>query len=366
MNNKLSTDVLIITNIPSPYRVLQFNRLAEILNQHLCVIYFKKTEVNRKWDIPELEHKAIFLKKNPFSIISFYPDIIRKIIEIKPLLIIASGFSITIILAYIYSYFANKKFIVLTDSWIHPVRNMTVFHRIVRRVVISRADSSICIGKKSKEFLVKYGAKENSIFISPLAIRNEFYLKYFQHLEDKEFDIIFSGQFIDRKMPFFVLEVARKLKLKKRDISILIIGSGPLEKRILGQLEDTKIIYFFPGFIQQEELPKFYSKAKILVFPTKDDPWGLVANEACAVGTPVITCDNAGVANDLIINSYNGFVLPLDVDTWVEHIWRLLSDNELYKCFSKNSLIQINHYTIEKSARGMEMAINFSLSNEKN
>jgi glycosyltransferase involved in cell wall biosynthesis len=365
MKNELSIDVLIITNIPSPYRVLQFNRLAEILKGNFCVIYFQKTEVNRKWDIPKIEHRAIFLKQNPFSVISIYPDIVRNIIKANPRLIIASGFSLTILLAFFYSCLTKKKFIVLTDTWLHPVRNLTIFHRIVRHIVIPRADSSICVGIKSKEFLVKYGAKENSVFISPLAIRNELYSRYSQPFEDKEFDIIFSGQFIERKMPFFVLDVVRKLKIKKNNVSILIIGSGPLGKKIIKQLEDYKITYFFPGFIQQDDLPKFYSKAKILVFPTKDDPWGLVANEACAVGTPVITCEYAGVANDLIINDYNGFVLPLDVDVWVEHIWRLLSDIELYNSFSNNSLKQIKHFSIEKSARGIEKAINYLLDNEK-
>jgi glycosyltransferase involved in cell wall biosynthesis len=243
---------------------------------------------------------------------------------------------------------------------------MKFYHRIVRRVIIQRADASICVGIKGKKFLLKYGAKENAIFISPLAINNYLFQSFHQPFETKEFDIIFSGQLINRKMPFFVIDVLKELKDFKKDISILIIGSGPLEGEIINQLDYYKIKYFFPGFIQQLELPKYYANSKVLLFPSKDDPWGLVANEACAVGTPVITCLNTGVANDLIIHGFNGFVLPLIVDVWVDHVYKLLSDIELYNTFSNNSLFLIKKYSIENAVDGIKNAISYLLNNESN
>jgi glycosyltransferase involved in cell wall biosynthesis len=366
MESGFTVNVLIITNIPSPYRVLQFNRLAKIFPGNLCVIYYQVTEPNRNWNIPKLEHRAVFLKHTIFSGINFHPDIYRYLKKERPNIIIASGFTPTVLFTFIYTKLTNKKFIVFTDSWIHSVNKLKVFHKLIRKFIIPRANASICVGTKGKEFLTCYGAKEDLIFISPLAIDNVYYLKYYKPLKKREFDIIFSGQFIDTKMPFFAIEVLKGLKEKKSDLNFLLIGSGPLEQEIITRLERSNIKYSYPGFIQQEDLPKYYANAKVLIFPTLDDPWGVVANEACAAGTPVITCENAGAANDLVIHNFNGLVLPLSVNEWIENILRLFSDSELYNTFSKNSLERIKLYSVENAANGIKNTINYLLANGAN
>jgi putative transposase len=53
------------------------------------------------------------------------------------------------------------------------------------------------------------------------------------------------------------------------------------------------------GYFSQNELPYYYALTRVFLFPTLLDPWGVVANEACAAGVPVITCSNAGAAGDL-------------------------------------------------------------------
>jgi glycosyltransferase involved in cell wall biosynthesis len=360
--NSFSSKVLIITNIPSPYRVLQFNKLATILDSDLLVVYFQETEPNRYWDIPQIKHRYFVLKKTIFSRINFYPDIFKKLVTENPGIIIASGFTLTILFTFIYTWITRKRFVVFTDAWLHPVNNMKFYHRLVRRLIIPRADASICVGKKGKEFLLKYGAAKYSIFISPLSIRNDFYSSFCRQFSGKEYDIIFSGQFIDRKMPLFVIDVLQELRKTNSNIKLLLIGSGPLEHELIIELEKSNIKYSYPGFIAQEELPGCYANSKLLLFPTKEDSWGIVANEACAVGTPVITCENAGVADDLVIHNFNGYVLPLSVEIWVEHISKLLSDPVLYNTFSRNSLEHIKLYSVENAANGIKDAINYLLN----
>jgi glycosyltransferase involved in cell wall biosynthesis len=366
MESKLSRKVIIITNIPSPYRIQQFDRLSSILDGNLCIIYYRRTEANRNWTIPQLGHKSVFLTTNIFSKITFHTDIISCIAKEKPTIIIAAGFTLTVLFTFIYTKLTRKKFIVFTDSWLRPVNKMKFYHRLIRKYIIPRADASICVGKKGREFLFHYGAKQSSIFVSPLAINNSYYLSFYKPIEYKEYDIIFSGQFIYRKMPFFVIDILKGLKERKYKAKFLLIGSGPLEMELMAQLKNYNIDYSYPGFIQQEDLPRYYANAKLLLFPTDDDPWGIVTNEANAVGIPVITCENAGAANDLVIHNYNGYVLPLSVDIWVDHVLKLLSDRKIYDTFSKNSLEHIKGYSIENAANGINNAINYLQSNGKN
>jgi glycosyltransferase involved in cell wall biosynthesis len=132
---------------------------------------------------------------------------------------------------------------------------------------------------------------------------------------------------------------------------------------MVAKLEEYGIQYEYPGFIQPHNLPAYYQKAKVFLFPTLQDPWGIVANEACAAGLPVITCENAGVAGDLIIDEKNGFVLPLDVDIWAEKACALLKDDSLYQQLSQNAISSVEAFNPRAASKGVLDAIHFSLAN---
>lgn len=354
--------VLIITNIPSPYRVLQFDKVAEILGDDFCVFYCAITESNRNWINLKIKHNHLFLNKSIFKNIYLNIDILKHLKRFKPEIIISAGFSPTIIISFFYTLFNNKKFIVFTDFWLHSVNKHSKINRIIRKLIIPRASASICIGYKGKEFLIEYGAREQSIFRSPISIDNKYYLYHKVDINKREYDLMFSGRFVDEKFPQFTIDILKSLKQKKIDFKFIIIGSGEKKDEIINQLELYSIDYYYPGFIQQKELPKFYSNAKLLLFPTKQDAWGVVANEACAVGTPVITCENAGVANDLIINEKNGYVLPLDVDIWVNKIITLLNDERKLNQFSKNCTKKVKKYSVELAAQGIIDAVDYVIN----
>lgn len=356
MNKK---KVVLLTNIPSPYRVLQFDLLSEMLDRDFLVVYYRPIESNRDWSIPKLKHDSIFLRKSLFSRVNFYPQIFTLLIKSSPSVIIITGFTPTIILSVLYAKLFKRKIIVFTDSWLHPVGEMKLFQRLIRKKLIPTADASVCVGNKGLDYLSKYGAEKHSIFISPLAIDNLYYKLYYKPVSKRNYDFIISGQFIQRKMPFFAIDVINAIKNKGYDVKLLLIGSGPLETMIINKLKQYNIEFYFPGFIQQDKLPLHYADSKVLLFPSECDPWGIVANEACAVGTPVITCENTGVSNDLIIHNYNGFVLPLIVEVWADYAIKLLKDDILQERFSANSLHQISNYSIKNAASGLKHAVDY-------
>jgi glycosyltransferase involved in cell wall biosynthesis len=140
-------------------------------------------------------------------------------------------------------------------------------------------------------------------------------------------------------------------------LKVIFIGSGPLGEEMVSFMTAEKIDFHYPGFIQQSDLPEYYNSSKIFLFPTKCDTWGVVVNEACASGLPVITCENAGIADDLVIHNYNGFILPLEERTWCDHILQLLDNPALYNEFSKHSLEMIKKFSIENAVKGFMDAI---------
>lgn len=111
--------------------------------------------------------------------------------------------------------------------------------------------------------------------------------------------------------------------------------------------------------MQKEDLFRYYCASDIFVLPTREDVWGLVVNEAMAVGLPVITTDNCNAGLELIENEINGYIVPVESDKELgQKILYLLSDSSLCGSMSINNLKKIENFTIEKVAQSHIEVIN--------
>ena len=55
-----------------------------------------------------------------------------------------------------------------------------------------------------------------------------------------------------------------------------------------------------PGFLEGEDLARWLALAGAFVHPSRMEPWGLVVNEAAAVGLPLLVSERAGCAETLV------------------------------------------------------------------
>ena len=112
--------------------------------------------------------------------------------------------------------------------------------------------------------------------------------------------------------------------------------------------EQDGVHYFFKT---KEELKCYYQAADLFVFPTREDIWGLVVNEAMANGLPVITTDKCVAGLELIRDGENGYIVPVEnVDILAGKITVLLQNDSLRKIMAQKSLEYIKRYTIENMA----------------
>lgn len=110
----------------------------------------------------------------------------------------------------------------------------------------------------------------------------------------------------------YYLMVGRLLYYKRFDLGIrvfnalkkplVIIGAGPEEEK-LKKLATSPLITFIRD-PSDEELRRYYARAKAVVFPQVED-FGLVAAEAQACGTPVIAYGKGGGA-EIVIDGVSG------------------------------------------------------------
>ncbi|MFA6189056.1 MAG: glycosyltransferase family 4 protein [Sulfuricurvum sp.] len=362
--------VALVINIPAPYRIPIFEKLSEYLGNNFLVIFAARTEPNRTWNIKELKFNHLFLneniteKKDGFNYVHNNPDIWKHLKDFNPDVIITTGFNPTHLYAWLFAKLFRKKHLTMTDGTIETEEHLSWLHKLIRKIVFSTSHAFIGAGQQSLALYQSYGIPSRAIFQSHLCAGNERF-KNQKSFYERNYDLMFSGQFTERKLPFFFAEIAKKVSHIRPNIRVLILGSGPLKEEFLKQLVDDHIEYTYPGFVSQEELPSYYCDAKLFLFTTRLDPWGVVANEALASGTPVLVTPHAGIANDLVKNDDNGYILNTDSALWATQILATLDNPEQWQKLSTNAVKSVNSYTYENAAMGILNACSYAYTNTK-
>jgi glycosyltransferase involved in cell wall biosynthesis len=360
--------VVIITNIPAPYRVKVFEKLANFVD--LSVIFCARGESNRSWKLPKFNFRHIFLKENfverksKDTFVQTYVhnnfDVFFELRKLKPDIVITSGFNPTHIYAFIWAKLNRSKHICMTDGTVDSESGLTYLHNLIRKVVFFGSHAFIAASEGGIKLYKSFSISTASIFKSQLCANNNIFFKK-TPFKSRNFDVLFSGQFQERKMPFLFAEICNLLVEKRGKCKALLIGDGPLREDLLRSLSQKGVDFHYAGFVDQDSLPNYYSASKVLLFTTRMDAWGVVANEAMAAGTPVITSPFAGVANELVINNVTGAVCELKAQVWCNAVERLLDDPNYWLNCSNNARNLVATYNYENAAKGIISACRFSL-----
>jgi glycosyltransferase involved in cell wall biosynthesis len=353
--------IAIVTNIPTPYRNPVYSKLSQFDKVNLFVFYCSLTEPNRSWKLQNLSFKHKFLSNKKDRFVHFNWNILKELNQFNPDVVITSGFNPTILLAWLWSLIKKKKHVPFSDANIHSQSNLSVFHKLIRKLVYKTSAAFIGSSDKTLDLFKSYHIDKTKLFKSCLAIDNESF-RPAKNIQ-KKYDLLFCGQFNERKNPLFFVELSKNINELKPGIRVLLIGNGPLKEKTLEKLKDYQVIYDDAGFVQPSEIINYYHMSKLFIFPTQKDSWGLVANEALAAGVPVLVSSVAGVASELVIDGYNGYVFEnFELKSWVEKTYQLLTNQNLYENMSKNSIQSIDKYSHEKAAVGIFQAASFAFS----
>lgn len=359
VRNVATMKLVIITNHPPPFRIPIYERIGQMPGVDLLVIFCSKREPNRKWKLPPLEFNHVFLKERFVTrgdnFIHNNPDVIGALRRFQPDVIVTTGFNPTYLYAFCYAVAKGIAHVPMTDGTEISEQALTGWHKLVRRIVYTRSQAFLAASEGGSRLYQSYGIEAGHCFKSCLCIDNENYVPDIPD-EEKRYDFIFCGRIVDGKNPLFALDVAAETaKRLKRKVSILYVGSGDLEEAVRKQsaLMPDLVETDFHGFAGQDELPALYGSARIFLFPTLSDVWGVVANEAAAAGLPIIVSPHAGVAGELVVNGDSGFVCELDAALWAERAELLLTQPAVYQRFARRSRAQVDQYTFNDAAEGV-------------
>jgi glycosyltransferase involved in cell wall biosynthesis len=373
--------VMLITNIPTPYRIPLFNEISNLFgknNLKFKVIFCSETYKRRKWklDFENIAFEYSILKSLKISVgewlFNFSLSLVNKLSKEKPDIIISGGFSIPTIMVWLYSRLYRIPFII----WSGETPELSVkrnqfwgVRNLLRKKLVHEAKSCIVYGKKAQSYLESLGKHKNLIFIAINTVDTRYFSERVEMLEARKEEIKMHEGFPGKNVLFVGYLYKRKgvdnllqsiSTLTRDDFALHIVGDGPerIELENLSKRLNLKKVYFW-GYKQSSELPFFYSIADLLIFPSFDELWGLTINEAMACGLPVLCSNTSGAAEDLIRNGYNGFLIdPEDVKGMGEMVDSLLGKPEVIKKVGLRARKFIEqNTTLQHSAGGFLAAV---------
>jgi len=215
----------------------------------------------------------------------------------------------------------------------------------VERDVLERGDYVVATSPQEREHLRSLVSSQGAIEVIPCGTDTENFKRCSRAqareqlgLSSREHIVLYVGRFDPRKGIETLVRAMAKLKAEQPNecFRLVIVGGsepgqvdGIERSRIEGLIQHLGLESWtwFAGRVGHDRLPLFYTSADVCVIPSHYEPFGLVAIEAMACGTPVVASAVGGL-KFTVLQEETGLLVPAqDVDAFAGAIDRLLSDS---------------------------------------
>jgi glycosyltransferase involved in cell wall biosynthesis len=217
-----------------------------------------------------------------------------------------------------------------------------LYNKTILKLLLNRADKIIIIQENyssSSSYLSKYVDK---IVVVPCGADVD---RFVPSNVPKDKNTIFFLSLLDEFHKYkgleYLLEALKIVKTQIPDVKLVVGGKGSLlehYQQLAASLELVDNVEFH-GFIPEDKITDYYSRANVFVLPSissVQEGFGIVALEALACKTPVITTEIVGVSSDLKKQNAGLIIPPRDSKSLAEAITRILSNEDLQREMGEN------------------------------
>lgn len=228
-------------------------------------------------------------------------------------------------------------------------RNLGLHNRMqneineIEKNLALEAQKIICCSEYMKEEICSlFGTSKGNVKIIPNGVDPDLFInlpdKPKFKIADNDKVVFFIGRLVPEKGVWHLIKAFPQVLYKVPDAKLYIGGKGPM-KYTLDKLAlelDIADRIFYTGFLKEDMRNYLYHKAKVAVFPSLYEPFGIVALEAMATNTPVIVGDVGGLA-EIVQDGVNGLKVKAgSIDELAKAIIKLLSDADVASSLVQN------------------------------
>jgi glycosyltransferase involved in cell wall biosynthesis len=323
--------LVVLTNIPTPYRTAFFDALAEVsarAGKRFHVLYCAKTEPGRHWpyDPSKMKHAHTVLRGFHRSLTGIHahlnPGVLAELNLLKPdtLIIAGSWNTPTMLVAGLNIYSPPPRRFFWSEGHADAVLHKIGLIAWLRRRVYRTFDGFAVPNAKSAEWALSQAGSPRQVVTLPNAIDAKFFARPSATsrpearrqlgLEGEGRVLVQVSALSDRKG---VLELAKAFLglpvAERRGAKLLFVGEGDqrsqLETLAAGSDGAIRVL----GQLPPEEVRRVLWAADTFVLNTRLDPNPLSAIEAAAAGLPIAMSAAAGNIREVVEVPQTGFVI---------------------------------------------------------
>jgi glycosyltransferase involved in cell wall biosynthesis len=316
-----------LVNMVPPYRVPVFEALAHRVGK-LLVWISTPMEPDRQWQ-PEWGQLEVELQRS-FALqqntrhphgfldkqwVHLAYDTIPRLHRARPDVVLASELGPRTAQAALWCAATSTPLatVVHVSESSERGRDRQWVRRMLRRVLLRRADVVFVPGQSGARYVRRFGAHPDRIRV----VRSVSPLKDVTSAQigrNGGRRLLYVGQLIERKgIVSFVQALGRwGLRHPDEEVSLRIVGAGPEAARLETLPLPGNVTVDSTASLPYEHMAEMYQTADVFVFPTLADVWGLVVNEAMSIGLPVLGSCHSQAVEELVEEGINGWTFAPD------------------------------------------------------
>lgn len=232
-------------------------------------------------------------------------------------------------------------------------------------LMAKKSNHILTVSKSSYKDIISYlGVKPSKLTLTLNATDRNVFKKYSKekiipaikkyNLEYKKY-LLFVGTIdFPGKNIKTIIEAFFNLRSKNElnGIKLVIIGKNGFNSKVIYDFVNAspfKDEVIFTGYLNDDDLPKYYAGATIMLYLSLFEGFGLPVLEAMSCATPVI-CSNTSCFPE-IVEELDVKVPPTDVNAVEEKILKILSNTIYYEILSQRCYEKSLKYSWTESAR---------------
>jgi phosphatidylinositol alpha-mannosyltransferase len=195
----------------------------------------------------------------------------------------------------------------------------------------NRLHGRIAVSGAARHFINRYFPGDYVIIPNGVDLDHFASAQPYEELRDGTINILFVGRLEQRKGLIDLLKAYNRLRKRKTDARLLVIGAGPKlreYKRFVG-LRGIRDVEFL-GRVSDEDKVRYFASADIFCAPsTGQESFGIVLLEAMAAGVPIVASDIHGFKRVVERNVQGLLVEPRNSRALAAALYALARDPDL-------------------------------------
>lgn len=126
--------------------------------------------------------------------------------------------------------------------------------------------------------------------------------------------LITVARLTSQKRIHLAIQAVAALRDQGRPTSLLVVGDGPEREALRRTADELSLgqLVEFAGAVPPDKIGSLLARREVMLFPAREEGFGLVAAEAFMAGVSVVACSDGGGVRDVVPATHGGRIVEPD------------------------------------------------------